>query len=250
MIYGVFPYLVTLAGAALILVAQRFVAERSSGAAARLSIAGGLVAGYEFAQRFASFEGLFSLSPLVWIGAAGTAAWGLLILVDELNPVRAATLPPALSGRRNVSQGVPVGPRLLVGFLALGAIAMSIRAAPPFLLMAAAGAVVTTIAGSLWLARRGNPGIWVIERRPELVVWIYPSKTTVVRRGFGTLGVYWSAMVGLSTGTRASVPAGGESAAASLVTDIAQVCPRATVGYSGELDAKFRMSPDALRRAP
>ena len=88
----------------------------------------------------------------------------------------------------------------------------------------------------------------MLERHPEWVVWIYPSKLTVISQRYGTRTVHWRAVLGLSSGLRLIVPASSETGAAQLASEVAHLCPNAALGHTPELEQKFRTSRDTMRK--
>ena len=241
MMYVILPW---LSGAAMILVAQTQLGERSKEAALRLSIAGGLVAGIGLLSYFVRSDFVYSelgraLEPLAQVAAAGCAVWALMILVDAVNPVRKTALPPTVVAVRLVRQGSGLAPRIIFATLVLMGMAAFFESSPMIELACALSAVGAIAFGHL-LSRRGNWAVWILERQPERVVWVYPGQLTVVSRRYGTRDVYWRAIIGLANGKRLTLPVSGEAAAGGLAAEVAGLCPDASQGYSLDSEAKFR----------
>lgn len=240
--------LIGLGGASLIAVAQTLVREKSADAAQKLSIAGGLVVAGPV-LRLVPVGQLVMAGPLISVAALGLAVWALFILVDEVNPrQQGVRLPPSIEALRGSGPGSGIGPRILYAVFAVMAVVASARYSETGGVAASALAVVIAILGGHLLNQRGSPAVWVLDRHPEWVVWVYPSQLTVINRRYGTRSVYWRAIVGLGNGERLMLPAGSDRGAGQLAAEVAAVCPKASVGHTGELEAKFRMSPEALRR--
>lgn len=241
-----FFFLLPLLGAAAIVVlAQTQVKERSEQAALALTLGGGLEAGYALLRHFVQHEVLWLLSPLVHVGAVAAVCFGLLTLVDELNPKRPAPLPPALANHQGGEANVAV-PVMWGIFGVLGVLGTGLRFSP-----ATAGAsvlaIVAAVAGSVWVSRRGGLARWVLERRPDLVTWTYVYQLRVVNRKTGSSTTHWSAQVGLSSGEKVALAAPTEQGAQVLVASVMELCPGAVAGFTQEHAARFKSSPGAMR---
>lgn len=237
-----------LGGLALIAVAQVFVRPRSADAATRLFVAGGLVL-LGPVSRFVPLGPVHSAWPLITVGAVGCAVWGLFLLGDALHPkLEGQKLPSSLEALRGSGEGSAIGGRIVFAVFAVIAVVAGGRLFEGSNIAAAALAVVTAVLGGHLLHQRGSWAIWVLDRHPEWVVWIYPSKLTVISQRYGTRTVYWRAIVGLQNGMRLMLPAGDEQNAARLAAEVAHVCPGASLGHTGELEARFRMDPASMRK--
>ena len=92
--------------------------------ALRLTIAGVLLTVHALFAHFMGSNLVYALLPLVWAGAAASAVWGLVTLVDALSPVRPLPLPPMVEAARKVTGAMALGPRLLCAAIGCGAILM------------------------------------------------------------------------------------------------------------------------------
>lgn len=248
------PYVGTIAAllgaAALVAVSQLFVRERSADAANRLAVAGGLVA-VTGLTRWIPLGPLGGAGPLLTVGAAGCAVWALFLLGDALHPkLEGQKLPHAVAALRNNGEGSSIGGRI---FFAVFAVIACVAAGGYYegagaTKAACALGVVIAILGGHLLHQRGSWAAWVLERRPEWVVWIYPSKLTVVSQRYGTRTVYWRAIVGVQNGLRLMLPASTEQGAAQLAAEVATLCPGASLGHTPELEGRFATSPESMRR--
>lgn len=129
------------------------------------------------------------------------------------------------------------------GFFGLLAIGTSLSVLPiPFLLAAVAG-VALALAGSVWVEKQGGLAHWVLERRPDLVVWAYPHQLKVINRQTRTTSIHWSAKMGVVV----MLPATSEQQAQVLAASVAQHCPGITIGYSADHFARFKREPASLR---
>ena len=183
---------------------------------------------------------------MVHVASAGGVAFGLITLVDELNPKRPGAMPPMLASHKEAEPNLFL--RYFLGFFGLMAVLGAglngggmIRAGVSLL------AIGATLAGSVWVERQGPLGRWVLERRPDLVVWSYVHSLRVVNRNTGSSTTHWSAQVGLSTGTLVPLPAMGEQQAQALVMAVMERCPGIVLGFSPENVAKFKSTPEAMR---
>jgi hypothetical protein len=233
----------------LIAVGQLFVRERSNDAAIRFFIAGGLVL-VGPAAHFLPLGPLMMVHPLLIAGAAGCAVWGLFLLADELHPkAQGQRLPPGVEALRASGPGSGLGPRIVYAVFAVLAIVAYGRFMDSGAIAASVLAVAGVILGGHFLNQRGSWAVWVLDRHPEWVVWVYPSQLTVINRRYGTRTVYWRAIIGLSNGLELVLPAGSDLGAGQLAAEVASVCPGAAVGHSQELAARFRADPASLRKA-
>lgn len=235
-----------LGAAAIVVLAQTQVKERSEKAALALTLGGGVEVGFVLLRHFVQHEALWFLGPLVHVGAVAAVCFGLLTLIDELNPKRPNPLPPALATHQGGESNI-AGPVMWGIFGVLGVLGTGLR----FSTAMAAGSVLAiagAMAGSVWVSRRGSLARWVLERRPDLVAWTYVYQLRVVNRKTGSSTTHWSAQVGLSTGEKVALPALGEQAAQVLVASVMELCPGAVAGFSAENAARFKSSPGAMRR--
>ena len=239
-----------LGAGALVAVSQLFVRERSADAANRLAVAGGLVA-LQAVTRFVHLGPLGAAGPLLSVGAVGCAVWALFILGDTLHPkLEGQKLPHSVAALRNNGEGSGIGGRIVFAVFAV----IAVLAAGGFYDGAGPGkaagalAVVIAILGGHLLHQRGSWAAWVLERRPEWVVWIYPSKLTVISQRYGTRTVYWRAILGTQSGLRLMLPSSSEQGAAQLAAEVATLCPGASLGHTPELEGRFASNPESMRR--
>lgn len=245
MIALVLHFLPLLGVAGVIVLAQTQVRERSEKAALGLTIGAGLEAAYLLAGYFVQSEWLWAVAPLVQVSAAAGVAYGLITLVDELNPKLPAPLPAVLASHKQAGPNLFL--RYFFGFFGLvGVLSSGLRggALAPLTSLLAIGA---TLAGSVWVEKQGPLGRWLLERRPDLVVWSYVHQLTVVNRKTGSRTTHWSAQLGLSSGVKVALPTLGELAAQQLVGGVTERCPGVVLGFSPENAQRFAKSPEAMR---
>lgn len=234
-----------LGALAVVALGQLKVKPRSDEAALGFMVGGGVEAAYRLITLFVDAEVLWWLAPVVHVAAVGGVVFGLVKLVDAVNPRHPGQLPPALGSMMVASPDLLV--RGLLGFFGLAAIGMSFSVLPgPFLLASVVG-VAMALAGSVWVEKQGGLAHWVLERRPDLVVWAYPHRLTITHRQTRATSTHWSARVGLATGVVVTLPATSEQQAQVLAASVAQHCPGITVGYSADHFARFKREPASLR---
>jgi hypothetical protein len=241
----ILSFLPGLGAVAVVVLAQTQVRERSEQAALALTIGGGVEIAYLLVRHFASFGLLWDLAPLVRVGSVGAICFGLILLINELNPKLPGAMPAALAAlpavQPNMFQRVFWG-----GFGALAIFATSLRISPVLALMAVVG-IAATMFGSVWVERQGPLGRWILERRPELVMWSYVHQLRVVNRKTGSTSVHWSAQLGLASGALVPIPANGEAHAQTLVAGVRERCPGVALGFSNENLTRFNASPQTMR---
>ena len=117
------------------------------------------------------------------------------------------------------------------------------------LLMMATGvlALVGVLAGSVWVEKQGPLGRWVLQRRPDQVVWSYVHQLRVVNRRTGSSTTHWSAQLGLASGVLVPLPAQGELHAQQLVAAVMERCPGVALGFSPENATRFKSAPQQMR---
>jgi len=237
-----------LAALAVVVVAQTQVRERSARAALFLTLGGAAEAGFAVALHFVGHlvGPLFWLGPVIQVGATGAVCYGLVTLRDELNPPVGTVLPPAIARLKDLKPNV--AGQVFLGVFGLMALGASLNLAPPPELALSAIAVAAALWGSAWLARRSGHAAWVLERRPDLVVWSFVHHLTVVNRRYGTRNTYWSARLGLKSRVFVALPAASETEAQQLAASAAQLCPGVSLGYSPEQQSRFKTDPASLRR--
>jgi hypothetical protein len=244
-IYTILSFLPLAGAGAIIFFAQTQAKERSEQGALALTVGAGLEAAYLIGRQFVPQELLWVFSPLVHVGAAGAVVYGLILLIDAMNPKRPAPLSGPLAAHQEEGPSVFLhgfwGVFAILGVLGTGALYSPAGAAISSL--AVAGALV----GSVWVGRQGPLGRWVLERRPELVVWSYVHQLRVVNRQTGSSSVHWSAQVALSTGSVIQLPATSEQHAQTLVAAVFERCPGVVLGFSPENAARFKATPEAMR---
>lgn len=246
MIELVLHFLPLAGAAAIILLAQTQVRERSEKASLALSVGAGLEAAFLLARHFFQSELLWAAGPLVHVASAGAVAFGLITLVDELNPKRPGALPPLLASHQEAGPNLFL--RSFLGFFGVMAVlSTGLRGGGMVGAGVALLAIGATLAGSVWVERQGPLGRWVLERRPDLVVWSYVHSLRVVNRKTGSSTTHWSAQLGLASGALVPLPAMGEQQAQALVMAVLERCPGIVLGFSPENVAKFKATPEAMR---
>ena len=245
MILTILHWLPLIGAAAVAVLAQVQVRERSERASIALTVGAGLEAASLLGRQFSNGQLLYLASPLVQVASVASVVFGLVTLVDELNPKRPTPLPAALATHKQAGPNV-----FLRGFFGVfGAIGMLVTGMRMSPLLAIAGVVALAAAlyGSIWVERQGPLGTWVLERRPELVAWTYVHALRVVNRQTGSSTTHHSAMLGLSNGALLQLPALGEGQAQSLSAAVYERCPGICVGFSPENAARFKSTPEAMR---
>src|SRR5205823_5084765 len=111
-------------------------------------------------------------TPLI-VAAAAAAAWGLVILVDALNPPQLVKLSPALMALKQggFGGGMGIAPRVIWGIVAL--VAIGLLLGDPLTKLGCVAGIAVIIGGGALLNNRDHRGAWVLERHPEWVVWVY-----------------------------------------------------------------------------
>jgi len=260
-----------IAPAAVIFAAQLFLKPKSERAAKWVTVAAALAvvrplwdALWLFLSRITLLEPLNSLvhmfSPVFMGAAIAGISWGLVQLVDEANPPR-VTLPPVLETAR----GVGANKFALIFWLVGGGLAilgtsgrmweelnesMYFLPFPPmvvrFLPLGAYFAALALIQYTAWrVQQHGGLARWILTRRPEDVLWVYPHQLTIKRNGV-TTGVHWTAMVSTTSGYRVGFTAHGQEHAHALVLAVAQQHPGVIVGFSAESAAAYTAKRKAL----
>ncbi|MEW5740630.1 MAG: hypothetical protein AB1938_17005 [Myxococcota bacterium] len=257
-------WLPVLVAAGVVALAQLKVRERAQTAALFLSAGAGLEVVWSLAQRFVLRRGAvasgdeldlplsWTLGPLMHAAAVGCVVWGLVQLADALFPRGQRGLPALL---RSVPEESPNKFLLgFVGFFALAGIFSSMGRAMPVALAGGALAVVAVLVGSFFLQKHGGSvAMWVLERRPDLVVWVYVHQLKVINRQTGMTSVHWSTKLGLSNGVLVTMPGFGADQSQTFAAGVAEHCPGITVGFSPENAARFNSQPASMRggaRAP
>lgn len=238
-------FLPMLGAAGVIVLAQLQVKEHSEQAALALTIGGGLEAAYLLARYFLTSEYLWAAGPLVQVGAAGAVAFGLITLVDELNPKQPSPLPATLENHQQAGPNIPL--RVMFGVFGSMAVLASAMRMGPVLSISGLLAIAGALVGSVWVEKQGPLGRWVLQRRPDLVVWSYVHQLRVVNRKTGSSTTHWSAQLGLASGTLVPIPALTEQHAQSLVAAVMERCPGIALGFSAENSTRFKSSPPAMR---
>lgn len=189
---------------------------------------------------------LWLVNPFVLVVSVGLVVFGLMRLLDTQNPKRTQPLPPMLATLP------PYKPNLFIrgffGFFgAMGILSGGLRGEGAMLLFAVMSLVAlgAVLAGSYLVDQQGPPYKWVLERRPELIIWTYVHSLTVVNRRYGTRTVTWSAQLGLQSGAVVGIPAAGESAAQQLCASVSMMRPGILIGYSPENLSKFKAQAKA-----
>jgi hypothetical protein len=181
--------------------------------------------------------------------AVGLIAYGLVRLIDERFPPKHVTLPLEIQKYRSVDK-LDFLAEGIIGFFALAFLGLALAGnysyGPPgaqVRIIAGATAVLLALAGSVWLRRRYTKLLWILERTPESVVWVYVHKTFVINRGT----TYWSGVIALASGNLLVQPTPSEAAAQELLAAVLAVCPGACAGYDAQRAEQFRQNPRSLR---
>lgn len=237
MIQNLLSLVPLLGAAAIVAVAQTKVRERSERAAMAMTLGGGVEIAFSLVHVFVRHELLWVVSPVAQVAAVGGVVFGLFTLLDELNPRSARALPPLLVPT------TPYKPNLFQrGFFgvfgAMGLMAGGLYS--PLGLLGGLAALAAVLYGSLWVDGQGPFHTWVLQRRPDLVLWGYVHQLRVVNRRSGSTSVHWTAQLGLSTGTVISIPATGEEQARQLVAAVLEIKPGILLGYSPENLSRFQ----------
>ena len=240
-----FEVLPVIGAIGVIVLAQTQVRERSEKSSLALTVGAGLELASAAVHHFTDHPFLRYVSGPIHVAAVGGVVYGLITLADELHPKSAQPLPPIIA---NLKKSVNVVPRVMLGvFGCLWIFASGAARMDPIWSVIGALMVGASLWGSLWVERQGPLGNWALERRPDLVVWAYVYQLRVVNRQTGSTTVQWSARMGLSTGTVVNLPADGEHHAQSVVAAIAQRCPGIALGYTADLESRFKSNPQSMR---
>jgi hypothetical protein len=246
-------FLLPLAGAGAV-AAVAVTKLRETHEQASLFIAGGAggFALFAVARRF--LEGrvpgelFWVLNGPVFVASVGAVVFGFLKVFDAANPKTGRPLPPLLSAMP------PHKPNLFLrgffGFFgAMGILSnMGRFSEGPAIFVVGGGLVslVAVLAGSYFIDKLGAPHVWVLERRPDLIVWCYTHQLTVVNRKTGSRTVHWSAQLGLQTGMLVGIPASSQENAQLIAAGVVELRPGILVGYTTDTLAKFK----AMTKAP
>ncbi|MFO0762869.1 MAG: hypothetical protein U0359_40905 [Byssovorax sp.] len=211
-------------------------------------IAGGLGIG---ALHLVAAVASLNLLPGVVLTTATACATiaGLTLLVDQAYPVKnpgAASL-----GKLAVPpQGLLFFPGF-IGFFATAFLLLAIFGPPdenPFSTkIADLICLDIVLVGWALLLRRHNPFLWILERRPEGVVWTFIKQTRVISRGAGSWTV-WASNIGTDGGQILTQPTGSQGESEHLCVSVAQMCPGVQQGYTEQVRASFGRDPASLRR--
>lgn len=246
MISTLLQLLPLLGAAGVIVVAQLQVKEHSEQAALALTVSGGLEAATVLARKFIASEWLTLAAPLLQFGAVAGVAFGLITLMATLHPRKPTPLPAALANHQETKPNIPLKVALgIVGLL--GLLNGSMQYGRPLLAISGGLALVGTLAGAVWVERQGPLGRWVLERRPDQVVWSYVHQLHVVNRRTRSSVTHWSAQLGLASGAVVPLPATTEEQAKTLVAGVLERCPGITLGFTPENATRFKSSPAAMR---
>lgn len=158
-----------------------------------------------------------------------------------LAPDLEALLVEAIRARKRMWRVGGLGMIAMMGVL--GALAFFVGEPPDTLGPAALAGIGAAVGALALVPSLGDPRraeiFTTLRERADAIVWAY----VLVEPNQASSWV----MLGLDDGARARTPAvmGHEQA---LLRWLAAHAPRATVGFSPELDARFRASPASLRR--
>jgi len=231
---------------ALVFFAQTQVKERSELASLAITIGAGVELVLVVLRFFPAVPLVWMAAPVLHVVAIGAVVRGLFALLEALNPKRTTQLPILLSNltfpKPNVATRVMAG---VFGLFALGS-GFGYGHGPLGVLVGAIG-LVGVLFGSLWVDRQGPLALWVLQRKPENVVWSYVHQLRVVNQRSGSSTTHWTARVGLSTGALVLLPAASEVHAQQLIGALFEVCPGIAVGYSAENLARFKSAPASMR---
>ena len=174
---------------------------------------------------------------------------GLILILDQRFPTR-GYLPATLTKHRSYDRSEMILP-ILVALFGVGGIlssgarfggATNPRTVTEIL------ALVLSIGGWIYFRRTYFPLHWVLQRRPEAVVWVFVQQTRVTRNGVYQ-GTHWTTQVALENGELLAI-GGVQSDCEMMAAEIAHVCPQAALGYSDENRGRFAMNPASLRKTP
>lgn len=169
--------------------------------------------------------------------------------------IRAELLPP-------VTLGLGILGLLASGFLTVRTASSSAPAEAALFQRAAVGAAVALVVialGVVLFLRRARriaavaatlpPAVEWLQRRPQDIVWVYPEQTQWIGR-YGSRGVEYGLGLGLVTGQRAVVSVRTEGDRARVLATLQRMLPRATVGFSPEIEQAFQRDPASLQKNP
>lgn len=201
--------------------------------------------------RWTGFERL-PIPHVVFITLSlGAILYGILQILDLRFPTR-GYLPQALTRNRTVDKSDLFLPGFIgffaVGYGVLGVVGGMHAYGGRWDRLASSAAIVALLVGWVWFKRRYIALHWVLQRRPEAVVWTFVQSTRVTRNGVYQ-GTYWSAQVGLDSGQLLGLST-TQADAEQIAAEVAHVCPHAAIGYSPDLVAQFNKDPKSVRRAP
>ncbi|MFT3712978.1 MAG: hypothetical protein QM817_35445 [Archangium sp.] len=247
-------FLVPIAGAgALAFVAMTRLRERDEQAAIFISAGAGGFIVFALARRF--LEG--TLPPMlfwiadepVFVASVGAVVFGFMKLFETVNPKHGRPLPAVLNSAATHKPNLFV--RGFFGFFGVMGILANmgrfIDGGGGGMLVAGGGiaALVAVLAGSYFIDKQGAPHLWVLQRRPDLIVWCYTHQLTVVNRKTGSRTVHWSAQMGLQTGMLVGIPASSQLDAQTIAAGVHELKPGIMLGYSPENLAKFQLMSKA-----
>lgn len=246
-------FFLPLAGAAAVaFVAMTKLRERDEQAAVFIAAGAGGFVLFALVRRF--LEGtlpptlFWVASQPVFVASVGAVVFGFMKLFETVNPRHGRPLPPMLNSATNYKPNL-----FLRGFFGVFGV-MGILASmgrmgegADGILIAGGGiaALVAVLVGSYFIDKQGAPHLWVLERRPDLIVWCYTHQLTVVNRKTGSRTVHWSAQMGLQTGMLVGIPANSQLDAQTIAAGVHELKPGIMLGYSPENLAKFQLMSKA-----
>lgn len=179
----------------------------------------------------------------------GLVLAGLVLVLDQRFPTR-GYLPATLTKHRSYDRSEMFLPIVvaLVGIGGFFSTASRMGAQSNPWMIPEIVALLLMIGGWIYFRRTYFPLHWVLQRRPEAVVWVFVQQTRVTRNGVYQ-GTHWTTQVALDSGQILAI-GGPQSDCEMMAAEIAHVCPQAALGFSEENRRKFASNPESLRGTP
>lgn len=245
-----FQFLILLANLAIVALPLVHLRERHPKASYLIAAGGGLrVLGVIW--RWLGIEGVHFPHGMSAI-AAGLIFAGIVLLLDARFPSR-GYLPSTLTKNRTVDRSDLILPGF-VAFFVVGGIFLSVAtgsatgSAYAFSRVFDGLVVLALLAGWVYFRRTYLALHWVLQRRPEAVVWVYVQQTRVMRNGY-LVNTVWSAVTALESGELLTLTT-SQAEAEMIVAEIAHVCPGVALGFTDQNRAQFNKDPKSLRQGP
>lgn len=179
----------------------------------------------------------------------GLVIAGIVLILDQRFPTR-GYLPATLTKHRSYDRSEMIFP-IIVALGGLGGILTSsarFGSRNSLWMVTEVLALVVLIGGWIYFRRTYFPLHWVLQRRPEAVVWVFVQQTRVTRNGVYQ-GTHWTTQVALDSGEMLAI-GGVQSECEMMAAEIAHVCPHAALGFSDENRGRFASNPASLRKTP